>query len=415
MSRQADNRRNPPDSVSRPLRRTLLNAAALSTVLGWRQTLAAARSRLAFVGTYTPNGGGIYSFDVDPVTGAMHQRELFEGIRNPSWITINPAGMTLYAVSEVDDFGDDHSGAVVSFAIDRSDGKLTKLGTVSSGGANPAHMSVHPSGKYVFVGNYSGGSVAVFPVEPDGSLGAVVDIKRPSGPLHPAFARDDPKGQFGISDHASSHVHMVQSDPRGGFVIANDAGLDQTLIWHFDAMSGRLEPAAIPLIDAPPGSAPRHFAFHPDGHTLYNVHEHDSQLIVYSYDGNSGTLTERQTLSALPPRFAGSNLSSEILVSPDGRFVYVANRLHDGITIFKVRRDGNLEPVSDEWVRADYPRGLCIDPAGRFLYSCNQKGDSITSFRIDPRDGLLRFTGNFEPVGSPAVMAFLGEHHRPTM
>jgi len=407
MTREGYKRHETHESLSRPMRRTLLKAAALSSAIGWMPAVAAARSRLAFVGSYTPNGGGIYTFDVDPLTGTMRERSLFEDIRNPSWITVNPAGTTLYAVSEIDDFGDDHSGAVASFAIDRSNGQLTKLGVVSSGGANPAHMSVHPSGKYVFVANYSGGSVAVFPVGPNGGLGAVVDMKHPSGPLHPAFASDDPKGQFGISDHAGSHVHMVQSDPRGSFVIANDAGLDQTLVWRFDAMTGHLNAAATPLIDAPPGSAPRHFAFHPDGRTFYNIHEHDGQLVVYSYDEKEGTLAERQTLSALPPGFAGSNLSSEILVSPNGGFVYVANRLHDSIMIFKVLRNGKLEAVGDEWVRADYPRDLCIDPAGRFLYSCNQKGDSITSFRIGQADGLLRFTGNFEPVGSPAVMAFL--------
>jgi 6-phosphogluconolactonase len=407
MPREGDNPRAPHDPIWRPMRRTLLKAVALSTAIGWLPAVAGPRSRLAFVGTYTPNGGGIYTFDVDPVTGTMRQRSLFEDIRNPSWITVNPAGTTLYAVSEIDDFSDDHSGAVASFNIDRSNGQLTKLGLVSSGGANPAHMSVHPSGKYAFVGNYSGGSVAVFPVGPNGALGAAVDMKHPSGPLHPAFARDDPKGQFAVSDHAGSHVHMVQSDPRGSFVIANDAGLDQTLIWHFDAVTGHLNAAGTPSIDAPPGSAPRHFAFHPDGRTFYNIHEHDGQLVVYSYDQNEGTLTERQTLTALPPRFAGSNLSSEILVSPNGRFVYVANRLHDSIMIFSILGDGKLKPVGDEWVRADYPRGLCIDPAGRFLYSCNQKGDSITSFRIGPSDGLLQFTGNFEPVGSPAVMTFL--------
>jgi 6-phosphogluconolactonase len=408
MSTTDNNKRDQISSlISRPTRRTVIKTLGALTAGACFPALGRTPARLAFVGCYTPNGGGIYSFDVDPLSGAMQQKSLFADIRNPSWIAVNRARRTLYAASEVDDVGDDHSGAVMSLSIDPATGGLTKLGVVSSGGANPAHLSVHPSGKYVFVGNYSGGSVAVFPVNPDGSLAAAVAMEHPTGPLHPAFANDDPKGQFGISDHSGSHVHMVQSDPRGAFVIANDAGLDQTLVWRFDAANGQLSPAASPIIEAPPGSAPRHFAFHPDGRTFYNIHEHDGQLVVYSYDPEQGTLTERQSLSALPPHFAGSNLSSELLVSRDGRFVYVANRLHDAIMIFRIAADGRLTTVGDEWVRADYPRGMTIDPAGRFLYACNQKGDAITSFRINPLNGGLRFTGRFEPVGSPAVMTFL--------
>jgi len=398
-----------PEKRINPGRRRILGGLGALCALACVPLAAAGakKPRFAYVGTYTPNGGGIYLFEVDPASGEMTQRDLFGDIRNPSWIALNPAHSMLYAVSEVDDFGDNHSGSVSSFAIDAASGALTRIGTVSSGGANPAHMSVHPSGKYVFVGNYTGGSVAVFPVNADGSLAEPSDMQHPTGPLHAASAALDPKGQFGISDHAGSHIHMVQSDPRGEFVIANDAGLDQTLIWRLDQNRGRLSPAATAIVDAPAGSAPRHFAFHPNGRIFYNLHEHDGQLVVYGYDPATGALSLRQSQSALPKGFAGSNLSSELLVSPDGRFVYVGNRLHDSIMIFRVDKDGTLACVGDEWVRADYPRSMVIDPSGTLLFSCNQKGDSITSFRISPSTGELRFTGRYQPVGSPVVMAFL--------
>jgi 6-phosphogluconolactonase (cycloisomerase 2 family) len=112
-------------------------------------------------------------------------------------------------------------------------------------------------------------------------------------------------------------------------------------------------------------------------------------------------------VSALPPKFSGSNLSSEILIAPDGRFLYAANRLHNAIAIFAVANDGQLKLISEAWVHADSPRCLTIDPSGEFLFSCNQKGDSITSFRVVAATGALQFTGRFEPVGSPAVMVML--------
>ncbi|MDP9084673.1 MAG: lactonase family protein [Pseudomonadota bacterium] len=361
----------------------------------------------AYVGTYTPNGGGIYLFRVDLVSGALTQLQVFDDIRNPSWLAVNPAQTRLYAVSEIDNFQGTHDGAVVSYAIDPDTLQLNRLGAMPTGGSTPAHASVHPSGKFVFVANYGGGNVAVFPVGPDGALDAASDVRPSVGARHRARAVDDPPGQFATSDHDSPHVHMVAADPGGQFVIANDAGLDLTLVWRFDAQAGRLLPADVPVIAAPSGSAPRHFVFHPNGRLFYNLYEHDAKIAVYDYDGTRGALQQKQLVSTLPPRFSGSNLSSEILITADGRFLFVSNRLHNAVSLFAVGGDGLLRMVSETWVRADYPRCLAIDPSGEFLYSCNQKGDSITSFRINGASGALQFTGRFEPVGSPAAMLML--------
>jgi 6-phosphogluconolactonase (cycloisomerase 2 family) len=361
----------------------------------------------AYVGTYTPNGGGIYLFRVDGASGAMTQIHVFDDIRNPTWLAINPAQTRLYAVSEIDDYQGTRGGAVVSYAIDGESRLLTRLNSVSSGGTSPAYASVHPSGKFVFVANYGGGSVAVLPVGADGALGQATDIRPSVGPRHRARAVDDPPGQFAVSDHDSPHVHMVATDPSGQFVIANDAGLDLTLVWRLDAQAGRLLPADVPVVAAPSGSAPRHFVFHPNGKVFYNLYEHDAKIAVYDYDAAKGGFKSKQLISALPPKFSGSNLSSEIVITANGRFVYVSNRLHNTVAIFAVEADGQLRTISETWVHADYPRGLTIDPSGEFLYSCNQKGDSITSFRISPASGALQFTGRFEPVGSPAVMVML--------
>jgi 6-phosphogluconolactonase (cycloisomerase 2 family) len=241
----------------------------------------------------------------------------------------------------------------------------------------------------------------------DGALGEASDVRPSVGPRHHAHALDDPPGQFAVSDHDSPHVHMVAADPSGQFVIANDAGLDLTLVWRFDAQAGRLLPADVPVVAAPSGAAPRHFVFHPNGRIFYNLYEHDAKIAVYDYDAAKGGLKPKQLVSSLPPKFSGSNLSAEILISADGRFLYASNRLHNTVAIFAVANDGQLRMISEVWVHADYPRCLAIDPSGEFLYSCNQKGDSITSFRIGAATGALQFTGRFEPVGSPAVMIML--------
>jgi len=293
---------------------------------------------------------------------------------------------------------------VISYSIDGETLQLKRLGAVSSAGNTPAHASVHPSGRFVFVANYGGGNVAVFPVGPDGALGEPTDVRPSVGARHRARAMDDPPGQFAVSDHDSPHMHMVAPDPSGQFVIANDAGLDLTLVWRFDAQAGRLLPADIPVIAAPSGSAPRHFVFHPSGRIFYNLYEHDARIAVYDYDAAKGGLKLKQLVSALPPKFSGSNLSAEIVIAAGGRFLYVSNRLHNAIAIFAVADDGQLRMISETWVHSDYPRCLAIDPSGEFLYSCNQRGDSITSFRINAASGALQFTGRFEPVGSPAVM-----------
>jgi 6-phosphogluconolactonase len=361
----------------------------------------------AYVGTYTPNGGGIYLFRIDRTTAALLQMQVVDDIRNPSWLALNPAQTRLYAISEIDNYQGAHDGAVVTYAIDPTSMQLTRLSAVGSSGTSPAHVSVHPSGKFVFVANYGGGNVAVFPVAADGTLAPASDVRPSVGPRHHARAIDDPPGQFAVSDHDGPHVHMVAADPTGQFVIANDAGLDLTLIWRLDTQGGRLLPAEAPVLVAPPGSAPRHFAFHPSGKFFYNLYEHDARVVVYDYDGSRGAMRLKQSVSTLPPHFAGSNLASGIVVSPDGRFLYVGNRLHSSIAIFAVAEDGQLRTAYETWTHADSPRSIAMDPSGQIMFSCNQRSDSLTSFRINPANGALAFTGRFEAVGSPAVMVAL--------
>jgi 6-phosphogluconolactonase len=299
------------------------------------------------------------------------------------------------------------SGSVSAFAISRSNGQLTLLNTVSSGGAGPTYVSIHPSGRFVLVANYFGGSVAVIPILSDGKLGPASDVKKDAETVGPTKATNAPPGSFAISGHDMPHAHMIAADPSGRFIISTDLGLDKIVVWKFDERAGVLsanDPASIAL---PPGDGPRHFAFHPNGRWLYSLQEEASTIVLFDYDAAQGRLALRQSLSSLPPGFAGSSFSSEIMVSRDGRFVYAANRLHDGIACFSIGETGTLTFIGEEWTRGDYPRSFNFDPTGDFLYSCNQRADAITAFRADRKSGGLTFTGQFTPVGNPSIIVFL--------
>jgi 6-phosphogluconolactonase (cycloisomerase 2 family) len=326
---------------------------------------------------------------------------------SPSHLAVNAAGTRLYSANETDRQGDRKEGTVTAFAIDRTDGALTTLNTVRSGGAGPTYVSLHPAGRHLLVANYFGGSVAVLPVLDDGRLGDATDVKQDEGKVGPTKARNAPPGSFAISGHDRTHAHMIQSDPAGRFVLHVDLGLDMLFVWKFDEKKGTLtanDPHAIAL---PPGDGPRHFAFHPNGRWLYSIQEEASTVVRFDYEATTGRLTARQTISTLPSGFAGSNFCSGILVSPDGRFVYVGNRLHDSIGILSVGRDGALSYVGEEWTRGDYPRSFAFDPTGRFLYCCNQRADNVTTFQVDAKTGGLSFTGQYTPVGNPSCVAFV--------
>ena len=146
---------------------------------------------------------------------------------------------------------------------------------------------------------------------------------------------------------------------------------------------------------------------HPNARWLYSLQEEASNIVLFDYDSANGRLAPRQTISSLPPGFAGSSFSSEIMLSADGRFLYAGNRLHDSIAIFSVGENGTLTFIGEEWTRGDYPRSFNVEPGGNFLYCCNQRGDTIAAFRIDRKTGALTFTGHFTPVGNPSIIVFL--------
>jgi 6-phosphogluconolactonase (cycloisomerase 2 family) len=183
--------------------------------------------------------------------------------------------------------------------------------------------------------------------------------------------------------------------------------MDQILIWKFDAEKGTLAPNNPASATVPPGDGPRHFTFHRNGRWMYSLQEEASTLIAFDYDAARGSLTAKQTISSLPKGFRGTNFTSEVMISADGRFLYAANRLHDTIAWFSIGPSGTLTFGGEEWTRGDYPRSFNIDPSGNFLYTCNQRADAIAAFRVNRQTGALTFTGQYTDVGTPAIVIFL--------
>jgi len=363
------------------------------------------------------NGIGIHVFELDRESGQGSFRGVFELGTSPSCLAVNRAGTIMYSANEtdlvnptkqpVDPVTGSKHGTVSSYRIDPQTGMLEQLNTVESGGAGPTYVALHPSEKYLFVANYFGGSVAVFPIRADGTLGEATDVQVDVGEIGPARAVHAPTGSFAFSGHDRTHAHQIASDPSGKYVLHVDLGLDKIFVWRFSEQTGKLSPCDPPYVALPPGDGPRHFHFHPNGKWLYSIQEEGSTMAVYDWDPQKGTLSHRQTLSTLPAGYAGSNFCSEVLVSHDGRYVYAGNRLHDSIGIFAVEQDGTLRYIGEEWTRGNYPRSFGFDSSGKLLLCCNQRADHVAVFRADASTGRLNFTGNYLPVGNPSMVLFI--------
>lgn len=389
----------------------LTTAAVAALMLASAHSAFAAR---AYIGTYTTDpadphasanghGEGIYLVDVDPATGAPSNPRVMARTTSPSWIVLSADHKFLYAVNEVATYGANKSGSVTAFAVDQASGKLKLLNMVDSGGSIPCFISIHPSGKFALVADYTGGAYEVIRLKADGSLGEITDLVKPTGPMSLYNAADKPMGMFGDSKPHGSRGHMILPDPSGQYVMGADAGRDQIFVWKLDTNTGKLNQVSV--TKSVPGAGPRHFAFSADGKTFYQQQEQDSRLTTYSFAG--GKLTQRgPSISSLPDGYQGSNTTSELLIDKAGKHLYGANRTEDSIVTYAIGADGMPTRVANTWTEADNPRSLTIDPSGKFIYSLNQSGNNVVTFRIGA-NGVPKSTGKFMALGSPAVMVFL--------
>ena len=356
-------------------------------------------AHLVFTGAYTetphsssgprlPGKGGIRVYRFDRDAGTLEPCGVAEGVRNPSYLAFHPLRPFLYAVNELKEFEGATGGAVSAFAVDAATGKLTFLNQKPTHGADPCHLAVDPTGRWVLVANYSGGSVCVLPVHGDGSLGDATDVVQHRGSsVHPVR-------------QAGPHAHYVTFDRGARHVFVCDLGMDKVMIYRLDAARGALEPHAPPWVQARPGAGPRQLVFHPQGDFAYTINELNSTITAFRYDAESGILGEMQTVPTLPHDFTGQSTGAELRISPSGDHLYASNRGHDSIAIFAIdRAEGTLTCTGHESTRGRTPRGFALDPTGEWLLAANQDSDTIAVFRVHRASGRLTPAG--DPLASP--------------
>jgi 6-phosphogluconolactonase len=358
----------------------------------------AANDLLVYFGTYTgTTSKGIYVAHFNLATGALSTPELAVATPNPSFLALTPDAKYLYAVNEINSYGGQASGSVSAFALHRETGMLTPLNKQQTLGADPAHLSVDHAGHTVLVANYSGGSIATFPIGADGSLGPMVSFVQHSG------KSVNPDRQAG------PHAHQILADPKNQFVYVADLGLDKVLIYRFDGVTHTLTPAAPPSASVKGGAGPRHLTFDASGAHVYVINEMACTITAFTRNLSNGSLTELQTISSLPPGDAAQPgySTAEIALAPSGKFLYGSTRGHDSISVYSVDpASGRLNFVTDTKLPGKTPRGFGITPDGAYMLVAHQDSDSVVVFKIDKTTGKLTATPTSVTIGKPVDVKF---------
>jgi 6-phosphogluconolactonase len=363
-------------------------------------TMTQSNQPLVFVGTYTGRLGhvdgkaeGIYTCRLDPASGALTQVSMIGEIVNPSFLTLDPQGRYLYAVSEVKEFQGQEGGGVYAYAVDPQSGALTQLNAQPTRGTDPCHLSVDATGKWVLVANYSSGSVIIYPILDDGRLGEATDFKQHEG------SSINPQRQQG------PHAHAFVIGPDNRFAYAPDLGMDKVMIYQLDLTNGKLLPGSQPWVQTEPGGGPRHFDIHPNRKFAYCNLEIGNKVVVFAYEESSGGLTEIQALPTLPADFSGRSHTADLHVHPNGRFLYVSNRGHDSIAMYAIdQTNGTLTFLGTESTQGQTPRNFAIDPTGTLLLAANQNSSTVAAYQIDQQSGKLTPTGQVSTVPTPVCL-----------
>jgi 6-phosphogluconolactonase len=345
-----------------------------------------------YLGTYSGKlSKGIYHCELDLKDGKLSGATLATEVKDPSFLAIHPNQKYLYCC------GEGGKGSISAFSIDAKSGKLTPLNSQPSQGAAPCHLVVDAAGKNVLCANYTGGSCLSIPIEADGGLS-----KTSSFHQHKGSSVDKGRQQ-------APHAHSINLDKANKFAFCADLGLDKVLVYRFDAAKGTLTPHEPPAFDTPPGSGPRHFAWHPSGKFAYVNGEMSMTVIACEYDDEKGTLKQLQVLSTLPKDANRKGASTaEVVVHPSGKFVYVSNRGHNSIAMFSVdQKTGMLKATGHESRNIATPRNFAIEPTGQYMLVANQSGNSVISFGINQTTGELIPTGGSTSVGSPVCVRFM--------
>jgi 6-phosphogluconolactonase (cycloisomerase 2 family) len=292
---------------------------------------------------------------------------------------VAPDARTLYAVSELTP-----GGLVNAFRLDAA-GQPTPL-TSRATGSGPAHLAVHPGGRFLFSSLYGAGSVVVHPIATDGTVAAATDTRH-----------DTPD-----AGQRAPHAHQVVLDPTGRWILTVDLGLDSVYVYELDQAAGRLLPLS--RVRFATGAGPRHLVFHPNGQHVYVADELNSTVTVCGWQ--AGTLSPGTVVSTRLTASPVANFPGEIAVSADGRFVYVSNRGDNTVAVFSTGTDGSrLTLLATPSCGGNWPRHLAIDSTGRWLYVANQRSGDVVWFELSATTGLpVRQAGRLVVAGAAQVL-----------
>ncbi len=354
------------------------------------------KNLLLFAGSYTDGqpADGIQIFRMEGKSGKLKSIGKVGGVINPSFLTVSPNGKFLFACTETKL---PQEGSITSFAIDSVHGKLRKIGQQPSGGVNPVYVSAHPTGKWIAVANYAESTIAAFPVDQNGLI----------GPYSQRITFTD-SSVYKLRQE-KSHPHAAVFSPDGRFLFVPDLGADKIRVFSFDAdASVPIQPLLENTVKTAPASGPRHLTFHPNGHFAYCIEELSGNVTVYGYA--NGKLDSLQTLFANSTQQTFYS-SADIHVSPDGHFIYVSNRgkNENTLTIFRVDGvTGLLTFVAHQGTLGDHPRNFCISPDGRFLIVANQISGNLMVFKRNQENGMLTKVGQDVWMKNPSSLWMRG-------
>lgn len=339
----------------------------------------------------------IYASSFDAETGALGMPREAAEIGRPGFLAIHPQGEILYAVGREGGAGGAPKGIAAAFAIDQATGGLRELNRSGTAGRGASHVAVNSAATGLAAVNYGDGNTVSLSVQPDGRVGELVsDLQHSGSSVHP-------------QRQGEPHPHSANFTPDGRQVIVPDLGTDELVAYAFDTKTARLERRSDPQVKMPPGSGPRHMTFHPNGRWAYVINELASTVAFLEYDAGAGSLRTVQIISTLPEGYDGPpNTTAEVLVHPNGRFLYGSNRGSNTIAVFAIDpSSGRLSAVERVSTGGDWPRNFKLSPSGRFLLAANQRSDDVRVFRVDPETGRIEPTGASVSLPSPMCVRFV--------
>jgi len=342
-----------------------------------------------FTGTYCEAGQkGLYIFDLDRENGIFKLVSGSDAGANPSYFCISKTKGIIYAANEVEEFNGVKGGGVTSLSFDAKTGVASKIGELAVPNGGPAYIAISSGDDYLFLANYSGGSVAVVKLNEKGIPVSVTDSIVYKG-----------------GEGTVSHAHMISSDPSGKRIYVTDLGLDRILIYDFDALNGKLMPIPNGIAELPKGSGPRHFVFSTDGSRLYVINELNSTITFFNVNLN-GELKQIQTVSTLREGFKGKSFCADIHIGKNGEFLYGSNRGENTIVVFRIGSDGMLTLSGHASCGGEWPRNFVIDPSGKYILVGNQNSGNISMFTIDEKTGIPSGTGKDYKITAPVCLKF---------